>query len=59
MKNIFEIWFKRPKLSEMAKLYLIASDYCSNISKEDSLSTKNFDINQLRDLSFKINFDTN
>ena len=48
---------KRPKLSEMAKLYLIASDYCSNISKEDSLSTKNFDINQLRDLSFKINFD--
>ena len=37
---------QRPKLSEMAKLYLIASDYCSNISKEDSLSTKNFDINQ-------------
>ena len=56
-KSISKAGSKRPKLSEMAKLYLVASDYCSNIDKEDFLRSNNFDIDLLRDLSFKFQFE--
>ena len=43
----------------MAKIYLLASNYCENISDEEKFAFKGFEISDLRDLSNRIKFDNN
>ena len=49
--------FKRPSLSQIAKIYLLASNYCENISKEESYVIQNFEINELRNMALRLDFD--
>ena len=51
--------FKKPSLKKMAKIYLLASNYCENISDEEKFAFKGFEISDLRDLSNRIKFDDN
>ena len=51
--------FKKPSLKQMAKIYLLASNYCQNISDEEKFAFKGFEISDLRDLSNRIKFDDN
>ena len=57
-KNLSIKGFKRPSLARMAKLYLIASNYCENILKEEEADFQDIEINKLREISFNLTFDS-
>ena len=48
---------KRPSLTEIAKVYKIASEYCQNLSKENICSFEYINLDQLKELSSKFRFD--
>ena len=51
--------YKRPSLRKMAKIYSISAEYCDCLNKEKSIESLSLDIQELRDISFKIDLDEN